>query len=202
MWDCEYASAPFCSVDLPSWLLARSITARHDMFKKCPKSAGNSGRLEREVRRASSCRAHLYIHGEWSFALLLPCAGTGHAGWSDGHRLRDACAHCVGEGRPRGVQPVSDTTENAVRWVGQQHVWECARVHGVPNSLLRLHQKYTRYMNSLSWNSFSVMLSIIVCVPHSHHHPDCRVICTCEYRPYCVVLSAVSLLYVIMAALT
>jgi len=28
-WDCEYAAAPFCGTDMPSWRLIWSITRRH-----------------------------------------------------------------------------------------------------------------------------------------------------------------------------
>ena len=42
-WDCEHAAAPFCGVDMPSWPLTMTL--------KCDKHAGNSRRLERELKQ-------------------------------------------------------------------------------------------------------------------------------------------------------
>jgi len=58
MKKCEYAAAPFCSIDMPSRALTWSITLRHDMLRKCHKPAGNSRGLDREREKRVTCRLY------------------------------------------------------------------------------------------------------------------------------------------------
>ena len=64
-----------------------------------------------------------------------------HSRQLHGVGVRDACARRAGEGRPRGVQPVSDAAEGAR--TRRHRNGAQARVHRIPYPLQHLRQQHT-----------------------------------------------------------